>query len=48
MGLWTRNCTVVLFKKSINRSMFYIRQFVWWTEHDSMIDCANVKTKWKW
>lgn len=43
MGLCTGNCTVVSLKMPINKSMFYV-QFVWWTEHDYMIDCTTVKT----
>ena len=44
MGLCTGNCSVVSLKMPTNKSMFYVHQFVWWTEHDYMIDCATVKT----
>ena len=46
MGLCTGNCTVASLKMPINKSVFYVHQFVWWTEHDYMIDCATVKWKW--
>lgn len=44
MGLCTGNCTVVSLKMPTNKSMSHVHQFVWWIEHDYMIDCASVKT----